>query len=110
MLEVPEEEKKESPPQPMRIKTHRSSEPMTAQKISQILAFLEDLRSDPQSAAFNMPVNWRALNIPDYPQIVKNPMDLQTLETKVRSQNIYTSVQDFLDDLALIWSNCKLFN
>lgn len=67
MLGAPEEEKKEAPAQPMRIKTHRSSEPMTAQKISQILAFLEDLRSDPQAAAFNMPVNWRALNIPDYP-------------------------------------------
>ena len=42
-------------------------EPMTQQKIGEILAFLEDLRSDPQAAAFNIPVNWRALNIPDYP-------------------------------------------
>ena len=35
-----------------------------------------------------MPVNWRALNIPDYPQIVKNPMDLQTLELKVVGQYV----------------------
>ena len=50
----------------------------------QILALLEDLRCDPQAAAFNMPVDWRSLDIPDYPVIVKNPMDMQTLELKVR--------------------------
>jgi len=38
-----------------------------------------------------MPVNWRALNIPDYPRIVKNPMDLQTLELKVRGQYVLQS-------------------
>ena len=83
------------------------------------MAFLEDLRSDPQAAAFNIPVNWRALNIPDYPRIVKNPMDLQTLELKVRGQYIlqseqkcepYQYVHEVVRDLNLIWSNCKLFN
>jgi len=49
---------------------------MGAKETAQILAFLEDLRADPQAAAFNLPVNWRALNIPEYPNIVKNPMDL----------------------------------
>lgn len=92
---------------------------MTAEKTIQVLAFLEDLRSDPQAAAFNVPVNWRALNIPDYPQIVKKPMDLQTLELKARNQHIlpsglkcaaYQIVQEFIEDLHLIWSNCKLFN
>ena len=80
---------------------------------------LEDLRCDPQAAAFNMPVNWQALNIPDYPLIVKKPMDLQTLEHKVNGQHVfedgtlcpaYELVQEFIDDLNLIWSNCKLFN
>ena len=80
---------------------------------------LEDLRCDPQAAAFNMPVNWQALNIPDYPLIVKKPMDLQTLEHKVNGQHVYEDgsmsppyerVQEFIDDLNLIWSNCKLFN
>lgn len=61
------------------------NEPLTLMKTRQILAFLEDLRADPQAAAFNMPVNWRALNIPDYPKVVKNPMDLQTLELKARN-------------------------
>ena len=66
------EEHKETP----NVEAQINTEPINAKMTSQILAFLEDLRSDPQAAAFNMPVNWRALNIPDYPQIVKNPMDL----------------------------------
>jgi len=49
---------------------------MSPQKKRQVLVLLEDLRCDPQAAAFNMPVNWQALNIPDYPVIVKKPMDL----------------------------------
>ena len=97
-------------------KTH---ELMTPSKKQQVLALLEDLRCDPQAAAFNMPVNWQALNIPDYPNIVKKPMDLQTLEQKVHGQHIlmdgrlcppYEFVQEFIDDMNLIWSNCKLFN
>ena len=92
---------------------------MSPLKTRQILALLEDLRCDPQAAAFNMPVNWQALNIPDYPTIVKKPMDLQTLEMKVNGVHVnadgtacppYTHVQQFIDDLNLIWSNCKLFN
>ena len=46
-------------------------------------------------------------------------MDLQTLELKVRGQYTlpsglkcppYRTIQEFIDDLNLIWSNCKLFN
>ena len=92
---------------------------MTPQKVEVILEFLHDLRSDPQAAVFDIPVNWRALNIPDYPHIVKNPMDLQTLEAKVRGEykegggkvfKGYTYFDEFHADLNLVWSNCKLFN
>ena len=78
-----------------------------------------DLRSDPQAAVFDIPVNWRALELPDYPQIVKEPMDLQTLEAKVNghyrddSGKLFTGYkyfEDFHHDLNLVWSNCKLFN
>ena len=47
--------------------------------------------------------------MPTYPQIVKKPMDLQTLEENTR-QLKYKKIDDFLADLDLIWSNCKLFN
>ena len=94
-------------------------EVLTVQKIEIILQFMYDLRSDPQAAVFDIPVNWRALELPDYPQIVKEPMDLQTLESKVKGHyrddlgklfTGYKYFEDFHHDLNLVWSNCKLFN
>lgn len=94
-------------------------EAATPAKTAVILEFLHDLRSDPQADAFAVPVDWRQLGIPDYPSIVKHPMDLRTLEEKVRGEHVdeggqrfkgYTYCDEFLADLALVWSNCKLFN
>ena len=59
-----------------------------------MLVFLNDLRSDPQAAAFNLAVNWRALKLFDYPTIVKNPMDLQTIEEKLRGVELSDKSQN----------------
>ena len=55
-------------------------EELTPERTKVIIDFLTDLKTDPQADAFSVPVNWRQLGIPDYPTIVKNPMDLQALE------------------------------
>ena len=44
---------------------------------------------------------------PEYYQIIKHPMDLSTLKEKIPS---YETKEDFLDDAALIASNCATFN
>ena len=44
---------------------------------------------------------------PEYYQIIKHPMDLSTLKDKIPS---YETKEDFLDDAALIASNCATFN
>ena len=36
-------------------------------------------------------------------------MDLQTLEENLLAHK-YKNIEDFISDLDLIWSNCKLFN
>jgi hypothetical protein len=41
--------------------------------------FLDTLCEDPHAEAFLYPVDWRALRLDDYPEIVKNPMDLHTV-------------------------------
>ncbi|KAG2373562.1 hypothetical protein C9374_012025 [Naegleria lovaniensis] len=58
---------------------------------------------------FNQPVDPVQLNIPDYFTIIKNPMDLGTVEKKVLN-NEYMDVYQFLDDVRLIWSNCFTYN
>lgn len=61
------------------------------------------------SAAFKEPVDPVALNIPQYPELVKNPMDLGTMENKLK-EGRYTHVREFMEDLDLIVNNSVLFN
>ncbi|GAB7326021.1 hypothetical protein MBLNU13_g10059t1 [Cladosporium sp. NU13] len=61
------------------------------------------------AAYFLRPVNYEALNLPTYPDIIKQPMDLGTVELRLRN-NDYASVQSFVDDLQLIVDNARRFN
>lgn len=44
-----------------------------------------------------------------YPLIVKSPMDLYTVGTKL-DRGVYTSRQEFVADVRLIIANCLLYN
>ncbi|ANZ76296.1 BA75_03831T0 [Komagataella pastoris] len=46
---------------------------------------------------------------PNYYQIIKKPMDLNTVMKKLKSFQ-YKSKQEFVDDLMLIWKNCLTYN
>ncbi|KAG1398708.1 hypothetical protein G6F60_008201 [Rhizopus arrhizus] len=61
------------------------------------------------SFPFLSPVDPVALNIPDYPSIVKHPIDLSTIETKL-NQNAYDSPHAFAADIKLMFNNCYLYN
>ncbi|KAI0005490.1 Bromodomain-containing protein [Russula compacta] len=58
---------------------------------------------------FSEPVDWVKLSIPDYPKIVKKPMDLGTMRSKLDS-GAYPTAEKFRDDLKLIVGNCFLYN
>ncbi|KZT33790.1 hypothetical protein SISSUDRAFT_1027315 [Sistotremastrum suecicum HHB10207 ss-3] len=47
--------------------------------------------------------------VPDYFDVIQNPMDLSTMLKKVK-QKSYKSKRDFADDLNLIWDNCFKYN
>jgi Transcription factor involved in chromatin remodeling, contains bromodomain len=49
------------------------------------------------------------LNLIDYPILIKHPMDLGTIKKKLKT-NKYKNITDFLDDIQLVWNNCKLYN
>ena len=42
------------------------------------------LQRDQRTYIFTNPVDYVALNIPDYPNVVKNPMDFSTIKTKLK--------------------------
>ena len=49
------------------------------------------------------------MQIPDYPDIVKNPMDFGTIKKKLNLY-AYKSGQEFLDDMKLVFDNCIIYN
>lgn len=46
---------------------------------------------------------------PNYLQVIKKPMDLNTILKKLKSFQ-YNSKAEFVDDVMLIWKNCLFFN
>lgn len=58
---------------------------------------------------FFEPVDPAGLNIPDYYEIVKCPMDFATIKTKLKESR-YRTVAEFVVDLELVFKNCKLYN
>jgi hypothetical protein len=56
-----------------------------------------------------MCVDWVALGIPDYPKVVKKPMDMSTMRKKLDNHE-YPNAQKFYDDFKLMIRNCFSFN
>lgn len=48
--------------------------------------------------------------VPDYLDVVKEPVDLSTIEKRIRQDNYYKSKQMLFADLMLMVNNCKLYN
>lgn len=58
---------------------------------------------------FLAPVDTVALNIPNYDEIVKEPMDLGTIQSKL-ANNQYENGDEFERDVRLVFKNCYAFN
>lgn len=58
---------------------------------------------------FNKPVDVVKLNIPDYFTVIKQPMDLGTIQSNLAS-GFYTSPMDFASDVRLTFSNATAYN
>ncbi|KAF7306710.1 Bromodomain-containing protein [Mycena indigotica] len=85
------------------------------------ISTIRSLKKLKDSPPFLHPVDPVALQIPHYPTIVRNPMDLMTIERKLVSSNPakpdpnpenprYLTTDDFVADVRLIVKNCILFN
>lgn len=61
----------------------------------------------PFSNAFHRPVS--AKKFPDYPRIVKNPIDFSAIRTKIRNFS-YKTFAEFKADFKLMLDNCALYN
>jgi hypothetical protein len=76
---------------------------------SQCSTILKKLMTHPAGWVFNKPVDPAALNIPDYFSIIKNPMDLGTIKSKL-VKNMYFGTEEFEADIRLTFSNAMIYN
>ena len=86
---------------------------------------LKRIKAHKWSWPFQDPVDIVALNIPDYPTIVKTPMDLGTVHKKLGNtlqmikaghnftsddKSLYLTPLEFDKDVRLVFTNCFLYN
>lgn len=70
---------------------------------------LRTLMTHRYSRPFNVPVDPIALEIPDYPTIIKHPMDFGTIKQKLEAGQ-YEDISDFSGDVNLVFSNACTYN
>ena len=75
-------------------------------KLQKILLSITKLE---ESFEFLEPVDYIKYNIPDYPKIIKYPRDLGLIKLKLE-KNEYENIQEFLNDIQLVWDNCHTYN
>lgn len=68
---------------------------------------LTELQNNAASWPFAQPVNKE--EVPDYYEVVKEPMDLSTMEQKLEADK-YSSMDEFVYDTKLIFYNCRSYN
>jgi len=70
---------------------------------------LDTLVKDKWSAPFKYPVDYVALQILDYPNVVKHMMDFNTIKTKLKNSE-YTLPTQFVSDMRLVFRNAYVYN
>ena len=57
---------------------------MNQDELAIIKNYLNEIEKNKNSSVFLEPVDYVGLNILDYPQIIKHPMDLSTIRKKIK--------------------------
>jgi len=78
-------------------------------ELEQCFKLIKSLKDWEYYNIFAEPVDPVALGIPDYLDVIKTPMDLGTIETRLRL-NDYAHAWEFFQDLELVWKNALQYN
>eukprot|EP00111_Clytia_hemisphaerica_P009366 TCONS_00027490-protein len=77
------------------------------QQLKQCTTLLNEIMKRDEAEYFLDPVDPK--EVPDYLQFVDNPMDFGTIKRKLNTAK-YLEVQDFLDDIHQVFTNCDIYN
>lgn len=82
-------------------------QPRHGPNYNQLLHLLNDLQNHNSAWPFLVPVNRD--DVADYYDVIKEPMDLSTMESKLEADQ-YSTPEDFIRDARLIFDNCRKYN
>ncbi|KAG8418524.1 hypothetical protein J3459_012395 [Metarhizium acridum] len=82
-------------------------QPRHGPNYNQLLHLLNDLQNHQSAWPFLVPVNRD--DVADYYEVIKEPMDLSTMENKLEADQ-YATPEDFTRDAKLIFDNCRKYN
>lgn len=82
-------------------------EPRRGPHFNELRRLLDQVQNHKQAWPFLHPVNRD--EVPDYYNAITTPMDLSTMEERLM-QDFYTTPKSMVNDLKLIFSNCKQYN
>ena len=71
--------------------------------------FLDIIEQEEDAVNFLTPVQWREMELMNYPDIIKEPMDLGTVRSTLNKMK-YSSIEELQAGINLIWENCMTFN
>ena len=82
---------------------------ITEEDLKKLEEIMDKMINDKNAFDFKEPVDYETLGLLDYPTIIKHPMDLGTCKNKLLNGE-YKIFQEFIDDVNLIWENCRNYN
>lgn len=71
---------------------------------------LKEIKAHDSAWPFLEPVNPKTTGAFDYYEIIKNPMDLSTIQKRLDDGNFYVTKDIFIADLRRMVQNCKTYN
>jgi len=92
-----------------RTKTGFVHNPMDEACLRKCDAMMKGLMKRTQAVHFSKPVDWKKMGLHEYPRIVKQPMDLGTVQERL-ARHHYTRLEEMALDCRLVWKNAFLFN
>lgn len=88
---------------------HSVSPQLVKEQLKYCQRILKGLKRHREAGPFLLPVDPVALGIPDYFDVIKQPMDLGTISKRV-DLNEYASAEAFMADVRLMLTNCFTYN
>lgn len=82
-------------------------QPRHGPNYNQLLHLLNDMQNHQSAWPFLTPVSKD--DVADYYDVIKEPMDLSTMESKLEADQ-YATPEDFIKDARLIFDNCRKYN